>query len=104
MKENRIAVVTEAGNGLGKTLTTILIENDYKVVLAATKDSLNQLSMEREYNSDCILLETDFTSRTSLENLFNKVENSYGKLDLLINNAEIANGFGHKLEQLKIEE
>ena len=38
MNVNRIAVVTESGNGLGKSFAHILLNNNYNVILAASKN------------------------------------------------------------------
>src|SRR5690606_31477799 len=53
---------------------------------------------------DYKLVETDFTSEKSLLELKSKIHSEYGRLDLLINNAEIANGFGQKIDQINIDE
>ena len=50
------------------------------------------------------LVETDFTSDKSVLELKTTLASRYGKLDLLINNAEVANGFGHKIDQIKIDD
>ena len=105
MKEKRVAVVTEAGgNGLGRTFANILIKYNYEVILAACKDSYEKLSGEENNLSEYKLFEVDFKSRESLISLQKYIAMSYGKLDLLINNAEIVNGFGQKIEQIDIDE
>jgi NAD(P)-dependent dehydrogenase (short-subunit alcohol dehydrogenase family) len=104
MKENRIAVVTESGNGLGKTFANILLNNDYDVILAASKKSYELLSQEAGALQDYTLVKTDFTSEESVLELKNRIVSTFGRLDLLINNAEIANGFGQKIDQINIDD
>ncbi|HEX9827749.1 MAG TPA: SDR family NAD(P)-dependent oxidoreductase [Flavobacteriaceae bacterium] len=104
MKENRIAVVTESGNGLGKTFANILLNNDYDVILAASKKSYELLSQEAGALQDYTLVKTDFTSEGSVLELKNRIISTFGRLDLLINNAEIANGFGQKIDQINIDD
>lgn len=104
MKANRIAVVTESGNGLGNTFAHILLRNEYDVILAASKKSYDLLSQDAQALQDYKLVETDFTSEKSLLELKSKIHSEYGHLDLLINNAEIANGFGQKIDQINIDE
>tara|TARA_R110002051_G_scaffold87713_4_gene154502 strand:- start:55443 stop:56114 length:672 start_codon:yes stop_codon:yes gene_type:complete len=104
MKDNRIALVTESGNGLGKAFANILLNNDYDVILAANKKSYKMLSQDGGALQDYKLIEIDFTSEHSLLELKDKIVSDYGKLDLLINNAEIANGFGQKIDQINIDE
>jgi len=104
MKASKIAVVTEAGNGLGNTFAHILLKNDYKVILAASKKSYELLSRDAIALQAYKLIETDFTSKESLLKLKSIIDSEYGHLDLLINNAETANGFGQKIDQINIDE
>ncbi len=104
MKEKNVAVVTESGNNLGKEFAHILSENNYNVILAACSDSYATLSKENSSFYPFELVEIDFTSEKSLNDLETKINSSFGKLDLLINNAEIVNGFGHKIDQLNIDD
>ena len=104
MRINRVAVVTEAGNGLGKTFAKILLKYDYDVILAASKKSYDILSQDSNTLQDFKLIKVDFTSSESVLELKTLIISEYGRLDLLVNNAEIANGFGQKIDQLNIEE
>lgn len=104
MKVKRIAVVTESGNGLGKVFANILWNNNYEVILAASKKSYELLSRDGGVLQDYKLVKTDFTSAESLLELKTKIEAEFGRLDLLVNNAEIANGFGQKIDQIDIDE
>ncbi len=104
MKVKRIAVVTESGNGLGKVFANILWNNNYEVILAASNKSYELLSRDGGILHDYKLVKTDFTSAESLSELKTKIETEFGRLDLLVNNAEIANGFGQKIDQIKIDE
>lgn len=104
MNEKNVAVVTEAGNGLSKKFASILKDNHYEVVIAACKESYAKLIAQDERPKDFKLLEVDFTSPDSLAAFEKTICESYGKLDLLINNAEIVNGFGHKIDQINIDD
>lgn len=103
-KERNVALVTEAGNGLGKTFANILLEHNYKVILAACGESFKLLSEEDDHARDYELIEVDFTSESEVIQLYNTVKSTWGKLDLLINNAEIVNGFGEKIDQIDLAE
>ena len=50
------------------------------------------------------MIETEVTSDNSLLELKSVIDSKYGHLDLLINNAEIANGFGQKIDQISIDD
>lgn len=102
MKEKNIALVTEAGNGLGKTFADLLLEHNYSVILAACGESYKLLAEKNDFATGCELLEVDFTSETRLTELYERIQSSWGRLDLLVNNAEIVNGFGQKIDQIKL--
>ncbi|MDD7885362.1 SDR family NAD(P)-dependent oxidoreductase [Flavivirga sp. 57AJ16] len=104
MKTKNIALVTESGNGFGKTFANIILNNKYDVILAASSESYRLLSVEGKYLQNYDLVKVDFTSEKSLIELKEYLELNYGKLDLLINNAEVANGFGQKIEHINIKE
>lgn len=104
MKVNRLAVVTESGNGLGKTFANILWNHNYDVILAASNKSYELLSQDAGAVQDFRLVKIDFTSEESLLELKDIIYSDFGRLDLLINNAEIANGFGQKIDKLRIED
>jgi|SRR5690606_8139122 len=104
MKDRGIALVTEAGNGLGDIFAHLLHDHGYEVVLAACGKSHQRLKELREREGDYTLVETDFSSEQGTQQLRDSLEATYGKLDLLINNAEIVNGFGHKIDQLDLED
>lgn len=104
MRGNRTAVVTESGNGLGKAFAHILVHHGYDVILAAHKKSYKMLSQDGGVLQEYTLIEIDFTSEDSLMELKAMIESHFGKLDLLVNNAEIANGFGQKIDQINIGE
>lgn len=104
MDRKRVAVLTEAGNGLGKAMANLLLHQNYKVIIAAGEESYNKLSQEGNSVRDFDLILVDFTSEHSLLHLRDKIKKEYGQLDLLINNAETVNGFGHKIDQLDISE
>jgi len=104
MKASRIAVVTESGNGLGNSLAHILLENKYNVILAANKESYQLLSQDAKSLQKFKLIEIDFTCEKSLLDLKSLIDSEFGSLDLLVNNAEIANGFGQKIDQINIDD
>ena len=104
MEVNRVAVVTESGNGLGKSFANILLANGYDVILAASKTSYESLSTDAGALQGYTLTKTEFTSEESVGELKSFIISKFGRLDLLINNAEVANGFGQKIDQINIDE
>ncbi|WP_299519302.1 SDR family NAD(P)-dependent oxidoreductase [Winogradskyella sp.] len=102
MKTDKIALITEAGNGLSQKFAEILSYQNYSVIIAAKGESYNKLN--RTNLGDIKLLNVDLTNSSELIKLYSYLKTQYGKLDVLINNAEIANGFGQKITELNIND
>jgi NAD(P)-dependent dehydrogenase (short-subunit alcohol dehydrogenase family) len=102
MNRKKIALVTEAGNNLGYKFASILQKQDYTVILATKGAIYEQLKEQTLENIRLIAI--DFTDKSAIESLVHFIQKAYGKLDVLVNNAEIANGFGQKVTQLNMDE
>jgi NAD(P)-dependent dehydrogenase (short-subunit alcohol dehydrogenase family) len=85
----KIAVVTGAGSGIGKAAALALLEDDYEVVLAGRRvDRLEQTAAEAgTRRSRTMVVQTDVADAASVEALFTRTKERYGRLDLLFNNA-----------------
>ncbi len=80
----RIAVVTGGGSGLGRAIALRLADADYHVVVAGrTEETLRETA--REIDGTAVV--TDVSSYESVTALFEAVEDRWGRLDLLVNNA-----------------
>ncbi|MEO1032793.1 MAG: SDR family NAD(P)-dependent oxidoreductase [Bacteroidota bacterium] len=102
MKTDKIALITETGNGLSHKFAEILSAEHYSVVIAAKGSAYNELT---KFNLDGIkVLDIDLTQTAGVVQLYSYLKTAYGKLDILINNAEVANGFGQKITELDINE
>ena len=101
---NKIAVVTGAGSGIGRAVTLRLLENGFNVVLAGRRiEALEETASLTKDSSNTLLVPTDVSKQDSVEALFAKVEETYGRLDLLFNNAGV-NTPASLLEDLSLED
>lgn len=83
---NKVIIVTGAGRGLGKALTIGLSRVGFIVVATArTKDKLKGLKSRLQ--NDYLLEKCDITVWRDCEKLVKKVVDTYGTIDVLINNA-----------------
>jgi len=102
MKEDKVALITEAGNGLGHTFARWLKSQGFEVVIAAKGEAYANL--EKAYTEEVELIKADLTQSEEVEKLYQYISTTYGKLDVLVNNAEVANGFGQKITEIDMHE
>lgn len=85
---NKIALVTGAARGIGEAIATLLCEEGAIVILSDIDDALglkvtNGLSGEHDY------IHLDVSSESDWQHVERYIEQKYGRLDILINNAGI---------------
>ena len=85
----KIAVVTGAGSGIGRASALALLNTGYKVALAGRrKDALDETAKMAGNNTpNAMAVPTDVTKRDDIVALFAKVKATWGRLDLVFNNA-----------------
>lgn len=91
-RTKRIAIVTGGSSGIGAATSLALADAGWTVVLAGRRaDRLTEVaeqSRQRGGTADPVV--TDVTQELSVEALFKHVAETYGRLDLLFNNAGTA--------------
>ena len=87
--ENKVAIITGASRGIGKSISSKLLSYGCKVVLLSRK--LEDLEkVKNDFKSENIkCFECDITNIIQFKDVVHEVVNSWGKLDILINNAGI---------------
>jgi NAD(P)-dependent dehydrogenase (short-subunit alcohol dehydrogenase family) len=87
----KIALVTGAGTGVGRAVALALAKAGYSLVLAGRrKEPLDAVAGEiNAIGSQALAVSTDVSERESILALFSKVKSSFGRLDVLFNNAGI---------------
>jgi NAD(P)-dependent dehydrogenase (short-subunit alcohol dehydrogenase family) len=82
----KVAVVTGAGSGIGKAVALALAEADYAVVLAGRRlPPLEEVACEA--GSEALPVATDVTDPASVDALFARAVERFGRVDVLFNNA-----------------
>lgn len=102
---SKVALVTGAGSGIGKHAAIALAQQGYAVVFAGRrKENLQTAAQEANRDaSQTLVVPTDLTDPLSVRELFAKTKRTFGRLDLLFNNAGIS-GPGALLEDLAYED
>jgi len=101
---SKIAIITGAGTGIGKAVAVSLAQNGYSVVLAGRrKETLEATALEvKQTGSRALVVLADVTDPAAVRELFAKTKETFGRLDLLFNNAGIS-GRAEPLEDLSYE-
>src|SRR3984893_1063103 len=91
MAGRKIAVVTGAGTGVGRAVALALMREGYAVVLAGRrKEMLEAVAKEgAQTPGAALVVPTDVAAPASIKALFATPKATYGRLDLLFNNAGI---------------
>ena len=87
----KIALVTGAGTGVGKAVALAMARAGYNLVLAGRrKEPLDEVAGEiNALESQALAAPTDISKREQILALFDKVKSTFGRLDVLFNNAGI---------------
>ncbi len=86
----KIAIVTGAGSGIGRATALALLAEGYAVVLAGRRAETIEATLAlAPKGSVALAWPTDVTDPASVHALFEATERTFGRLDLLFNNAGI---------------
>ena len=91
MPLGKIALVTGAGSGIGRAVSVALHSDGYSVVLAGRRSAELEGTAKLATRSDCrmLVVPTDVGKPDQVRRLFERTKESFGRLDLLFNNAGI---------------
>ena len=89
--KSKVALVTGAGTGIGRETALRLLDENYSVVLAGRRGEPLEDTKRESGDSGLrtLIAPTDVGSPESVIELFTKIRETFGRLDLLFNNAGI---------------
>ena len=104
-KNEKIAIVTGAGSGVGKASSIALAAGGWTIMLAGRRQKpLEETALTIEAaGGKAIAIPTDTADPLSVKELFKKTQIDFGRLDLLFKNAG-TNAPGVSLEELTYEQ
>lgn len=89
--KNKVAIVTGAGSGIGKSIAVTFAEAGADVAVAArAQEKLEKTAEEvRKSGRKALVIKADVTRKTDVQNVVAQTLNEFGKIDILVNNAGI---------------
>jgi NAD(P)-dependent dehydrogenase (short-subunit alcohol dehydrogenase family) len=87
MSTEKIALVTGAGSGIGRAVALALAADGYAVVLAGRRAEALQATAAMAPSARLLPVTADIADPASVEALFARTRDVFGRLDVLFNNA-----------------
>ncbi|MBS9721341.1 SDR family oxidoreductase [Tianweitania sp. BSSL-BM11] len=103
MAQTKIALVTGAGSGIGRASALALAKHGWTVVLTGRRrEALEETARLAGEASTTHVHSCDVSDADAVEALFHDIENRFGRLDLLFNNAGIFSA-GGTIDEIPVE-
>ena len=89
--EDKVAIVTGAASGIGKSCSLSFAEKGVKVVAVdLNKKGVEETNLEiQKKGGKAIFIKADISKKDDVENIVNITENNFGEIDILVNCAGI---------------
>ena len=86
----KCAIVTGGTRGIGLGICKALSADGYGIVASGTRHAVDVAEALKEIGANVLYVQSDVTKREDREELLNKTMESFGRVDVLINNAGVA--------------
>ena len=94
--EEKVAVITGGGRGIGEAIAIEFATNGAKVAISSR--TLSELKETKEkiekIGGECLVVQADITNLKDIKKMFEKTEKKFGKIDILVNNAGVLFDYG----------
>ncbi|XP_047937645.1 secoisolariciresinol dehydrogenase-like [Salvia hispanica] len=88
--EGKVALVTGGSTGIGECTAKFFSNHGAKVAIADVQDELGQSVVKRIGTANSTYIHCDVTNEDHIRNAVDQTVNAYGKLDIMVNNAGVA--------------
>lgn len=89
MDNKKVAIVTGGSRGIGSEIVRELARNGFNVVLNYFHSETESIELKSEFNDKIEIYKADVSNYNEVKNLIDFTINTYGQIDLLVNNAGI---------------
>ncbi|KAL3642714.1 hypothetical protein CASFOL_013529 [Castilleja foliolosa] len=88
--EGKVALITGGASGIGEHTAKLFSKHGAKVAIADIQDELGHSVVKSIGPNDSTFIHCDVTNEAHIQNAVDKAVSTYGKLDIMFNNAGIA--------------
>src|SRR3954447_20406899 len=88
MSENKVAIVTGGGSGIGLAIAEKFVTNNITTIILGRDEQKLHTAKERLGNL-CVPITFDLNELTAIPSLVNRIRDEFGVIDILVNNAGI---------------
>ncbi len=92
--KNKIVLITGSSNGIGKETAFKFASEEAKIIITYCNDSFGGQNTEKRCRAfgapETLLVKLDLRNNQSIKKAVDEVVNTFGKIDILINNAGVA--------------
>jgi NAD(P)-dependent dehydrogenase (short-subunit alcohol dehydrogenase family) len=88
MSENKVAIVTGGGSGIGLAIAEKFIANDIATVIIG-RDEQKLYAVKERLGNLCVPISFDLNDLDGIPALINRIKQEFGSIDILVNNAGI---------------
>ncbi|MBQ4831831.1 SDR family oxidoreductase [Pseudoalteromonas sp. MMG010] len=92
MNSAPVVLVTGASRGIGAATAELFAQNGYNVCINYIKDTLSANNVAKKvqsYGVNALVLQANVANEDEVIAMFNTIDNTFGQIDVLINNAGI---------------
>ncbi|GAE26390.1 enoyl-[acyl-carrier-protein] reductase [Halalkalibacter wakoensis JCM 9140] len=88
--EQKVALVTGSSRGIGRLIALKLAERGYNIVINYARSKTAALEVAKEIEAigqKALVVKANVGKKDKIEELFQKIDEEFGRLDILVNNA-----------------
>ena len=89
--KGKVAIITGGASGIGRATAVLFAQEDATVVVTDVNDTggLETVAMIKKRKKRAVFVHADVSKEVDVRNMVERVNNLYGKIDVLVNNAGV---------------